>query len=724
MILKFDVQNCYGIGDLRFELDYGNKNIAVVYAPNGTMKTSLTKTIAQLLAGKKPCDDFYKERESHAAITIDDVPINKDNTFVFQNDDADGTKQISTFLANAELKGEYDAIFRQLDSAKKALKKSIKNLAKSSDCEDEILAAFKENEDDNYFDCLIRIREQIEAGAEVLEYDFKFNDVFEKSGKVREFILENRAEIQQYFEKYTELLGSSDFFSSGVKSFGTSQANSLMKSVDDDRFFLAEHKMELKTGRPITSKADMKAVINDEMARILTDDDIKRIFNSLESKLDKNQGLKAFKDVIQSYPDLIAELADYNAFQQKILRGYFSRCKGELDNMVDLYTRNRDILKSIVSRANEERSEWERVIDVFRGRFFVPFKLDLQNKSDILLNTKTPELEFLYQDGDDEPVSQERKTLVEHLSTGERKAFFILQNLFELEARLINGTKTLLVFDDIADSFDYKNKYAIVEYLNDLKINGNFSILILTHNFDFYRTVVSRLEPGGNIFFADKKADRSVKMCKGIYKTDILKNNMLSKLDDRRAFISCIPFVRNLIEYTKGDNDDYKKLTACLHMEDLTAEITLGDIQEIYYREVKDAIDKDAAISFKADNYLAALFEEAEAVMKDPNEVEIVNKLVLSMAIRLKAEEFMNDVLTEDQKGDIKPKSNRTAKLVTILKKYHYDDMEDQCLLMNKVLMLTSENIHMNNFMFEPLVDISILYLKQLYEEVKELMRH
>ena len=235
---------------------------------------------------------------------------------------------------------------------------------------------------------------------------------------------------------------------------------------------------------------------------------------------------------------------------------------------------------------------------------------------------------------------------------------------------------------------------------------------------------MSRLEPGGNIFFADKKADRSVKMCKGIYKTDILKNKMLSKLDDRRAFISCIPFVRNLIEYTKGDNDDYKKLTACLHMKDVTVVITLGDIQEIYCREVKDAIDKDAAISFKADNYLAALFEEAEAVMKDPNEVEIVNKLVLSMAIRLKAEEFMNDVLTEDQKGDIKPKSNRTAKLVTILKKYHYGDMEDQCLLMNKVLMLTSENIHMNNFMFEPLVDISIIYLKQLYEEVKGLMRH
>ena len=83
----------------------------------------------------------------------------------------------------------------------------------------------------------------------------------------------------------------------------------------------------------------------------------------------------------------------------------------------------------------------------------------------------------------------------------------------------------------------------------------------------------------------------------------------------------------------------------------------------------------------------------------------------------------MNDVLTEDQKGEIKPRKNRTAELVTILKRYHHDDMEDQCLLMNKVLMLTSENIHMNNFMFEPLVDISILYLKQLYEDVKELIR-
>lgn len=42
-------------------------------------------------------------------------------------------------------------------------------------------------------------------------------------------------------------------------------------------------------------------------------------------------------------------------------------------------------------------------------------------------------------------------------------------------------------------------------------------------------------------------------------------------------------------------------------------------------------------------------------------------------------------------------------------------------LVMDRVLMLTSENIHINNFMFEPLVDISILHFKKLYGDVKEL---
>ena len=95
---------------------------------------------------------------------------------------------------------------------------------------------------------------------------------------------------------------------------------------------------------------------------------------------------------------------------------------------------------------------------------------------------------------------------------------------------------------------------------------------------------------------------------------------------------------------------------------------------------------------------------------------------ILSMAIRLKAESYMQSQLTSEQLHEMQVNVNQTAEMLNVFRKYHETDKNDECLLMNKVLMLTSENIHMNNFMFEPLVDISIHHLKQLYNEVKGLL--
>lgn len=150
----------------------------------------------------------------------------------------------------------------------------------------------------------------------------------------------------------------------------------------------------------------------------------------------------------------------------------------------------------------------------------------------------------------------------------------------------------------------------------------------------------------------------------------------------------------------------------------------MGDILTILVDVFKDAHDKEIAISFKTDNYLTAIMAEAEDILTDDNEVDIVNKLVLSMAIRLKGEEYMRSQLTEAQKAEVADGTNRTSETLTVFKKYHSEDKEMECLVMDRVLMLTSENIHINNFMFEPLVDISILHLKQLYKEVKALVSH
>ena len=90
------------------------------------------------------------------------------------------------------------------------------------------------------------------------------------------------------------------------------------------------------------------------------------------------------------------------------------------------------------------------------------------------------------------------------LSTGERKALYILNIIFEVEARRKIQQETLFIFDDIADSFDYRNKYAIIQYLVDIEEVPQFRQLLLTHNFDFFRTVQSRFVPYGNCLISEK----------------------------------------------------------------------------------------------------------------------------------------------------------------------------------------------------------------------------
>lgn len=722
MILHIDLQNCFGIGRLVSDINYVNDgHTAVIYAPNGTMKTSLTNTFLKLLDNKHPGDEMYPDRPSSSTIAIDGNPVSKDNVYVFANADKDGTSGISTFLANEALKGQYDAIFSLLSNAKTQLKNRVKEIAHSSDCESEVLETFRENENDTYLDCLLHIKAQLDAGQDVITgIDFKFNDIFDKGRKVLDFVNDNLAALQEYFEKYQELVNESAIFSTGENAFGTNHATALLKSIEDDRYFSASHRMILRNDHEISSKDEIATLINEEKERIFTNQALKKSFEKIEKKLNANADLRGFKEVLTAHPEFVPELANYDEFRKKILRGYMQTSAELFSNLVNLYNGNKDQLRNLVNQANTERSQWESVIDMFNDRFFVPFKLELKNKADILLNANVvPELAFLYADEDgNPPVEKEQKELVSHLSRGEQKAFFILQNIFEIEARKKTGQQTLLVFDDVADSFDYKNKYAIIEYLYDIANIPNFYLLVLTHNFDFYRTVVSRFKVNSNIFFAHKSDDRTVELKRGIFKPDILKKKFIDQITNKRSFIGSIPFVRNIIEYTEGTDDDgYLKLTSCLHQKPETSAILMSDIFTIIQHTIKSTQDK--AITFSAENYMDCLYAEADSILGDPNEVELTNKLVLSIAIRHKAEAYMRKVLTELQLAEVNENRNPTGELVGVFKKYHSVDMEDKCRILNRVLMLTSENIHLNNFMFEPLVDISILYLKKLYNQCK-----
>ena len=109
--------------------------------------------------------------------------------------------------------------------------------------------------------------------------------------------------------------------------------------------------------------------------------------------------------------------------------------------------------KEIERAAADERTQWERVIEIFNDRFFVPFRLSAENKHRVALGQEDVlKLVFKFEEGD-ESTDVAREELLSVLSNGEKKALYILNVLFEMEARKASGRETLFVIDDLADSF-------------------------------------------------------------------------------------------------------------------------------------------------------------------------------------------------------------------------------------------------------------------------------
>ena len=133
---------------------------------------------------------------------------------------------------------------------------------------------------------------------------------------------------------------------------------------------------------------------------------------------------------------------------------------------------------------------WTKAVQLFNDRFEnMPFTLSVANQTQAALGKEKARLKFTFTDSTD--TVEWSRSEIRTLSQGEKRALYLLNFIFEVEARKLINQETLFIIDDVADSFDYKNKHAIVQYLKDLSNTPNFHQIILTHNFDFFRTLVN-----------------------------------------------------------------------------------------------------------------------------------------------------------------------------------------------------------------------------------------
>jgi hypothetical protein len=273
----------------------------------------------------------------------------------------------------------------------------------------------------------------------------------------------------------------------------------------------------------------------------------------------------------------------------------------------------------------------------------------------------------------------------------------------------------LFVVDDIADSFDYKNKYAIIQYLEDISEGAVFKQLILTHNFDFFRTVSRRFMGQAEYLMATKhKTGISLSIAMAI-KNVFVQDWKAHFVDDNKKKIASIPFMRNLIEFTHGTgHPDYVKLTSLLHWKPTSSSITIHDLDVIYNRLfVTTLVSPNPTMPV-----IDLIKQEAANCITVPSGVNFEHKIVLSIAIRLLAEIFMAGKIADTAFVT----QIRRSQTKVLLKKFEELFPADPAIRSLKtVLLMTPENIHLNAFMYEPILDMSDDHLRSLYTDIDAL---
>lgn len=686
------------------------------------MKTSLAKTFQDFKHGKSSCDGIFPNRTTIRIIQDenDQEVAGTDVVVVLSYDEELGpTESTSTLLVNQELRKEYESLQKDLFEARDKLVAGVKKQANTKQDVEKLISLSFAKEDDNFFVALSKIEKEIKEQTDTpfveVPYDILFNEEVRAIAETPAF---GKA-LTDYVTLLNELLDKSLFFSRDTFSYYN--ANKVTKSLSDNRYFQANHTLTLKGSDEketnITNAKELEEIIAKEQKQITEDEGIRKKLLVIKKQLEKTVKTRAFYEYVAEHVEILPELSAFNLFENKVWKSYLKSQDPLYTEVVIQWGKAEKRYVEIENQAAAESTQWEQVIKIFNERFFVPFRLTVKNRERVVLGReKVLQLGFEFQDeiDRDNVANVEKEKLLEVLSNGEKKALYILNVLFEIETRKTK-TDTLLVIDDLADSFDYKNKYAIVQYLHEMTEISNFKLVILTHNFDFFRTLNGRGIAGyQNCLTTQRALSGALQLvpAAGI-KNPFIKDFKPNFFRDPRKRIASIPFMRNILEYTKGEEDpDYIKLTSILHWKADSSSILNADLDAIFVRLFGDS----GKFHLPNDSVINLVSTQAEDAASAPQGINFENKIILSIAIRLLAERYMATVIADPKFLD----SININQFQVLYKKYRDEELGsiEQRKVLDSVLLMTPENLHVNSFMYEPIIDLADDHLRKLYHEV------
>lgn len=722
LTLKF--KNCYGIRSLSDSFDFTDTHNGkpaakayAIYAPNGSMKSSFAKTFDRLAQGQSPSEDRH-QRVSEWTVEADGATLPVETIYVLKAelDLKSEIPAVTDLLVRPDQKERYDALVVNLE---KKRKKAVSGLNRISGLaqkkiEEELPRIFKSDH------LLTAIRVGLEQEPDAIVRPFHYGTIFDD--KALQIIQSTafREKASEFNERYEELFQAEHtLYRKG--EFNPARAEIAFGTLKKERFFTTGHRVQLRGDDAAIDETELQSRMDALHARIDGDETLQKLRKDLASTAQSRALTDLIEDLdIHQFEYFIEQTRPENlqAFQQRLWAFYLH----ETPDTAVYSAEHADIadeIEEIERDAAQAVPAWEAAVNRFNTRFInMPFKLRIANQSEASLGKEPAQLRFVFEEEGHPPIEKERSE-DKTLSQGERRVIHLLSFIFEAEARKQSGKETLFICDDPADSFDYKNKHAIVQYLEDLTKVEHFHLIILTHNFDLLRTLtkfvhrdrcmVALRDTGGHIQL--KRLDGISNIFVKMWKPKITSSTAI--------LLATIPFTRNLIEYSKGDNsDDYKLLTSLLHWKSDSQLITVGQYFGIYNQHFGTPHDKTST-----QRVFDLLIAEADALSQITahDELKLENKIVLSIATRVTAEKFMTEQL-RTLLSDPDYWCQEFSQFGVLLGAYKTHDPSPEIIeLLDSVSVTVSSNIHLNSFMYEPILDLSTQHLCRLYREVKAL---
>lgn len=696
------VENAFGIKSLHLNLENDKKMYQeLIYSKNGSFKTSFSNTLYNLSNGTLE-NVFDRLTDEKAILDISILENGKeiknfDNRFVVFSREIyeQHSKLLSDYSSELETltidKKNSEYINELLTEETIEIKLQIDNYLKGTGLNFEILLDMFSNLEDGYLDRIIQLLNTIinHEAQDISEINIK--KIYQKA-----YDIVDQSEFQSKISNYIQVLENKINAQLFDKNFNENNCLQFINNVDKAKYLSETKSRGLFLKDKVYYDIDeVKKIFEEEIKKISKDPEIIEQSKEITKLMGTAKESEFLKESIQKNPLLVKQLS---AGRKNILLSYLKSSSIDYNYWLEVVKKAKKELNNVLKIAQDKQTNFERAIEIYKNRFHPIFDIKIVNKAESMLGIKTPTITFYHNRYCEIPVSETKLSQI--LSSGEKTTLNILKFIVEYE----NCKKyhPFIILDDIVETFDYSNRYAFMEYINDL-VNLDVPTIVMTHNFEFYRTVSKRIP----------KLRKSVASANSNGVVDIQTNNRINKnmenvlnCSNIYDFFCAIPYLREIKTILL---EDTKTLDSCLHYKENTSKLQIKDILLQFPSNAIKSLKID-----ENDIYMEKLFEIADN-LSGFDDFDIVKKTILSLSCRLLIE---RKIIANNFNLLTNINTNQTAQLLDLYGEKLFPNVKKY---LEAVQLSTPEFIHANAFMYEPLIDINGKYLFELYNQIKKI---